>query len=79
MVMVAKGNYSESKPPCCYTTAIALNDASTLQETTASREHWCRGPMCMGEELVSSRAKINVLPRLKMVIIRCNIWVRKGA
>ncbi len=38
----------------CCATAIALNDASTLQETVASREHWCRGPMGMGEELGTS-------------------------
>jgi hypothetical protein len=33
----------------------------------------------MGEELGTSRAKINVLQRLKMVIIRFNINVREGA
>jgi hypothetical protein len=59
MVMVrvrVMAKRSESKPRCycTTTTAIALNDAVTLQETTASREHWCMG---IGEELGGSRAK----------------------
>ena len=75
--MVGKGILTSFQPRCCCITATAQNAVSTLQETTASRVHWCRGPTGIGEELGGSRANMKVLPRKKMTLITLCILVRE--